>query len=98
MNSRLRSRRSVRAWLFGLGVCGVGAAVSGQSIATVGELLSRIRVQAAASENYFVIPVAGHVEGANGTEFRTDVTILAAGPESRRVAVAWLAQGIDNSA
>ncbi len=94
----MRGRRSVRAWFFGVGAFGVGAAVSAQPVATVGELLADVLAHHTASSNHFVIPVAGHVEDANGTEFRTEVTILAAGPQSRRVAVAWLAQGIDSSA
>lgn len=88
----------LRVGFVGLGIFGFVGTLAAQSVATVGELLAGVLGQSADLPNYFVIPVAGHVEGANETEFRTDVTILASGPASRRVAVAWLAQGLDNSA
>jgi hypothetical protein len=98
MKSSIRRVALIRAWIFGLGVFGVGAALPAQSVATVGELLAGVRVQPPGLQNYFVIPVAGHVQGVHDTEFRTDLTIFAGGPAPQRVAVAWLAQGVDSSA
>ena len=88
---------ALRVGTFALVILGCTATLPAQSVATVGELLAAVVGQSADLQNYFVIPVAGHVEGANETEFRTDVTILAAGSGSQKVAVAWLAQGLDNS-
>lgn len=86
-----------RVGIFGLGILGGAGALTAQPVSTVGELLSHI-LPNTGNPNYFVIPVAGHVDGFNGTEFRTDVTILAAGGTSARIAVAWLAEGVDNTA
>lgn len=89
----------VRRFALFRGILGVlvfagGSTMSAQSIATVGELLAGV-LDEPAGLHYLVIPVAGHVDGANETEFRTDITILTTG--LRRVAVAWLAQGVDSS-
>ena len=82
-----------RVWILVLAILAVDARARAQSVATVGELLAAVVGHSADLRNYFVIPVAGHVSGANETAFRTDVTILAAGSGSQKVAVAWLAQG-----
>ena len=89
---------ALRISMFAFVILGCTATLPAQSVATVGELLAGVLGQSADLPNYFVIPVAGHVEGAHETEFRTDVTIFAAGSVPQKVAVAWLAQDLDNSA
>ena len=94
MNSSVRLQW--RSWIFFFGFLATGGALSARPVATVGEMLAELLGQPAGRSNYFVIPVAGHVVGAQGTEFRSDVTIGAA--VRQRVAVAWLAQGVDSTA
>lgn len=98
--SQMKSKTStaLRIGIVGLVILGTAGTLPAQSVATVGELLAAVIDEGEDHPNYFVIPVAGHVEGANQTEFRTDVTILAAGYAPQKVAVAWLAQDLDNSA
>lgn len=94
MDSHSRTSRSIRVGLLGLAALAGGSGLSAQAPATVRDLLSGV-LHRHPAESYFVIPVAGHVVGVNGDEFRTDVTIAAAA--STRVAVAWMAQNADNS-
>ncbi len=70
---------------------------SGSGHSTVGQLLKTLR-GAGQPGPYFVIPVAGHVTGARGEEFRTDLTVWAGDGLEHTIAVAWLAQGRDNGA
>ena len=95
MNSNGRTLRAIRTGFFGLAALAAGSVLSAQAPATVRDLLSDV-LHKPPAENIFVIPVAGHVVGVNGNEFRTDVTISSAA--ATRVAVAWIAQDADNSA
>jgi len=94
VDSHTRTSSSTRVGLLGLAALAAGSVLSAQAPATVRDLVSEVLHKRPAA-NYFVIPVAGHVVGVNGNEFRTDVTISAAAPT--RVAVAWMAQNADNS-
>jgi len=95
VNSNGRTLRAIRTGFFGLAALAAGSVLSAQAPATVRDLLSDV-LHKPPAENIFVIPVAGHVVGVNGNEFRTDVTISSAA--ATRVAVAWIAQDADNSA
>jgi hypothetical protein len=76
--------------------------------ARIGDLLRRLpqRVDGAsrrkvigldsAADN-FVFAAAGSVQGAGGTYFRSDVTIVNHRSVEQRIAIGWIAQGIDNS-
>lgn len=44
----------------------------------------------------FLIPAAGSVRGNQGTFYRSDVTIANRRNAAQRIAVGWIAQGIDN--
>jgi len=44
-----------------------------------------------------LIPAAGSVPGANGTFFRSDLTLLNYRSSAQRVQVQWLPQGVDGS-
>ena len=94
MNSRRRTSDAIRIGILGMAALAAGSALSAQAPATVRDLLSGV-LHKPPAENFFVIPVAGHVVGVNGGEFRTDVTISSAA--ATRVAVAWIAQDVDNS-
>ena len=96
MVSKSRRRARLLSRIFEFGMFVIAAAASAQPIQTVGAMLDQLASQVSRSRSYVVIPVAGHVTGAGGTEFRSDVTVVASVPQ--RVAVAWLAQGVDNSA
>jgi hypothetical protein len=70
---------------------------------TIGEFLAKIntRVQTKAlnldsSTPVLLIPAAGHVQGAGGTFFRSDLMLVNHRSIAQRIAVVWLAQGIDN--
>ena len=43
-----------------------------------------------------LIPVAGHVQGAGGTFFRSDLMLVNHRSIDQEIAVVWLAQGVDN--
>jgi len=45
----------------------------------------------------FLIPVAGNVQGANGTYFQSDVTLANWKTSSQDVLLAWLPQGLDGT-
>jgi hypothetical protein len=90
-----RTLRALRIGILGLAALAACAVLSAQAPVTVRDLLSGV-LHKRSAENYFVIPVAGHVVGVHGDEFRTDVTISSAAPT--RIAVAWMAQDADNSA
>src|SRR5262245_54427014 len=49
------------------------------------------------ADNSFLFAAAGNVEGAGGTHFQSDVTLFNHRSASQRIAMAWLAQGVDNS-
>ena len=94
MNSHGRTLRAIRTGILGLSALAAGSVLSAQAPATVRDLLSDV-LHKPPAENFFVIPVAGHVVGVNGNEFRTDVTISASA--TTRVAVAWIAEDADNA-
>jgi len=94
VDSHTRTSSSTRVGLLGLAALAAGSVLSAQAPATVRDLVSEVLHKRPAA-NYFVIPVAGHVVGVNGNEFRTDVTISSAAPT--RVAVAWIERDVDNS-
>jgi hypothetical protein len=50
------------------------------------------------ADSAFLIAAAGSVRGANGTFFRSDVTIINHRSVAQEIAVGWIAQGVDNSA
>jgi hypothetical protein len=56
-------------------------------------LLLTAAVAAAQSSNYLVVPVAGDVEGAFGTHFRSDITIYNLRGQSQRVEMTFAPQG-----
>jgi hypothetical protein len=45
----------------------------------------------------FLFAAAGSVQGSGGTYFRSDVSIINHRSSDQRIAVGWLAQGVDNS-
>ena len=49
------------------------------------------------TDTAFLFAAAGSVQGANGTFFRSDVTIINHRSVDQRIAVGWLAAGVDNS-
>ena len=49
------------------------------------------------SQQAAVIPVAGSIQGANGTFFRSDVTLVNRRAQSQDVLVAWLQEGKDGT-
>jgi hypothetical protein len=49
------------------------------------------------SQQAAVIPVAGSIQGANGTFFRSDVTLVNRRAQSQDVLVAWLQEGQDGT-
>ena len=98
MSSPAQKASPLRTLILGIGAFWeVVTILAAQPVTTVGELLARV-VERNYNVHYFVIPVAGHVDGAGSTEFRSDVTILSLAATPQRVAVAWLAQGTDSSA
>ncbi len=75
---------------------------------TIGELLGqlprpdsdRVRskvVSADTTATAFLFPSAGSLPGAFGTYWRTDATLVNYRSADQRIAVGWLAQGVDNS-
>ena len=50
------------------------------------------------ASNNFIFAAAGSVQGAGGTFFRSDVTITNHRATPQRIGIAYIAQGIDNSA
>lgn len=79
--------------------------------ATLGELIGKLTHRSGdlgarkpkvigldASDSSLVFAAAGSVQGAGGTYFRSDVTLINYRSVSQRVAVGWIAQGVDNSA
>jgi hypothetical protein len=50
------------------------------------------------TDTAFLFAAAGSVQGAGGTYFRSDVTIINHRSADQRIAVGWMAQGVDNSA
>ena len=58
--------KKTRVGVLGFAILSLSAGLSAQSIATVGDLLFQVLVQPTLP-NYFVIPVAGQVQGVNGT-------------------------------
>jgi len=49
------------------------------------------------ADSSFLFAAAGNVEGAGGTHFQSDVTLFNHRATSQRIAMAWLAQGVDNT-
>jgi hypothetical protein len=49
------------------------------------------------TDSAFVFAAAGSVQGAGGTYFRSDVTIINHRSSDQIIAIGWLAQGVDNS-
>lgn len=49
------------------------------------------------ADTAFLFAAAGSVQGAGGTYFRSDVTIINHRSADQIIAVGWLAQGVDNS-
>lgn len=49
------------------------------------------------SDNVFIFPAAGSVQGAEGTFFKSDVTIMNHRATDQRISVGWIAQGVNNS-
>ena len=49
------------------------------------------------ADTAFLFAAAGSVQGAGGTYFRSDVTIINHRNADQIIAVGWLAQGVDNS-
>src|SRR5262249_51732928 len=49
------------------------------------------------TDTAFVFAAAGSVQGAGGTYFRSDVTIINHRSADQIIAIGWLAQGLDNS-
>ena len=73
--------------------------------ATIGDLITRMRDRVESSvisvewtSNSFIIPVAGNTAGNGGTYFRSDVAFNNDRLEAQRIAVGWLAQGLNNCA
>jgi hypothetical protein len=71
--------------------------------ATIGAWSARMRsairpsvIAVEGTSESFVIPVAGNAAGANGTHFRSDVAFNNDRLVSQRIAVGWLAQGVNN--
>jgi hypothetical protein len=48
-------------------------------------------------DSAFLIPIAGNVAGANGTYFRSDVTISNYRSAKQNISIGWLAQGQNNN-
>jgi hypothetical protein len=73
---------------------------------TVADVLKRVhraKTQPRASviavdweDSQFLIPAAGSLQGNQGTYYRSDVTIANRGDVTQRVAVLWIAQGVNN--
>ena len=73
--------------------------------ATIGELVERMQSERSASvisvewsKESFIIPVAGNAPGGGGTYFRSDVVFNNDRLAGQRIAVGWMAQGINNCA
>src|SRR5262245_22146832 len=49
------------------------------------------------ANNNFIFAAAGSVQGAGGTFFRSDVTIINHRNTAQRIGVAFMKQGVDNS-
>src|SRR5262249_17937898 len=49
------------------------------------------------ADTAFLFAAAGSVQGAGGTYFRSDVTIINHRNADQIIAIGWLAQGVDNS-
>ena len=49
------------------------------------------------ADSSFLFAAAGSVEGVGGTFFRSDVMIFNFRSTSQRIALAWMAQGVDNT-
>ena len=77
---------------------------------TVGELVRKLVAHRGAgsikpkvigldsADSSFLFAAAGSVHGVGGTYFRSDVTIFNYRSVSQRIALGWIAQGVDNSA
>ena len=72
---------------------------------TIGELLGRMRSEVRASvisvewsKDSFIIPVAGNTAGGGGTYFRSDLVFNNDRLQDQRIAVGWMAQGVNNCA
>lgn len=72
---------------------------------TVGALLGRMQSEVRASvisvewsKDSFIIPVAGNTPGGGGTYFRSDVVFNNDRLQDQRIAVGWMAQGVNNCA
>jgi hypothetical protein len=47
-------------------------------------------------DSQFIIPAAGSLQGNQGTYYRSDVTIANRRSQTQRIAVLWIAQGVNN--
>ena len=76
--------------------------------ATIGELVRRLPktvegqrrpqvIKLDATDDSLLFPAAGSVQGAGGTYFRSDVTLINHRSVDQRIAVGWIAAGVDNS-
>ena len=54
-------------------------------------------IRADSKDANFLFAAAGSVQGAGGTYFRSDVTLINHRSVTQRIAVGWLAQGVDNT-
>jgi len=74
---------------------------------TVGDMLDRLGreprmvrtkvVGVDTADSAFLFPSAGSVQGAGGTYFRSDVTLVNHRTTDQAISVGWIAQGVNNS-
>jgi hypothetical protein len=80
-------------------------AETGDTVASLMERFYRERSRPKASlvavdweDSEFIIPAAGSLAGNQGTYYRSDVTLANARSVAQKIAVLWIAQGVNNGA
>jgi hypothetical protein len=80
-------------------------AETGDTVASLMERFYRERARPKASlvavdweDSEFIIPAAGSLAGNQGTYYRSDVTLVNARSIAQKIAVGWIAQGVNNGA
>ena len=69
------------------------------TIAQAVHIAPRVRVAVVSldfHDNAFIIPVAGNLQGSNGTFFKSDVALANYRGATQRIGVGWMAQGVNS--
>jgi hypothetical protein len=96
MKARFRARTSLRVGILEISILVASSALTAEPIATVGDLL--IAMRDAPGDSTLLVPVAGHVTGSRGEDFRSDLTLWASDGAQHTIVIGWVARDRDNRA